>query len=133
MTQEEKTYHCSCCTGHEECEHRGEIKEIFSRYRPGQALLVGNGDSQRYWKLREKCEKECEDKHYRYTSMGRCDCSNAHIEGHEEEIKLDNIRDRIDKFNKPGKAKMVRSGTMDAVRDIEFLLSIIDSYEQTKD
>lgn len=43
----------------EACKHEKEITKLCKNYKPGQAFLVSNGDSQRYWKLKEKCKKEC--------------------------------------------------------------------------
>lgn len=45
-----------------ECKHQQKIREICSRYRPGQAFLVGNGDSDRYHALVAKCKKKCGNK-----------------------------------------------------------------------
>jgi hypothetical protein len=47
------------------CKHRKEIRKIYEKYNVGQALLTSNGDSQRYWKLKEECIRGCPNSFYK--------------------------------------------------------------------
>lgn len=38
-------------------ELREQINKIFVGYKPGQGLLVSNGDSERFWKLKAQLDE----------------------------------------------------------------------------
>ncbi len=48
---------CGCKCDNERLEEIDkEISDICDRYKPRQAFLTSNGDSQKYWKLKEEQE-----------------------------------------------------------------------------